>query len=104
MNIRKLFNRLFSWKCIAYLNIGIFAYFVIESFMSGEIKDCIIGLPHLIYALFCFLLELKDKELDKVRAINDIILGWLHESDIIMKQYQELYGNLPEETNKENKE
>ena len=103
--IKKVFYTVFSWQGVMWLNLILFAIYVVAAAYHRNATHLLAGFPQLMYAFFCWLLTENEKKFQRavsVAAMFKIISDTAIER---LERYKKLYGELPpeEETKEEEK-
>ena len=103
--IKKAFFAVFSWKGVMWLNLIIFAMYVVAAAYHRNATHLLVGFPQLVYAFFCWILAQRDKEFHKAVSVAALFKMISDTAIERIDRYKKLYGELPpeEETKEEEK-
>ena len=103
--IKKVFFAVFSWEGVMWLNLIVFAMFVVAAAYHRSVCHLVAGFPLLIYAFYCWMLTQKEKEFHKAASLAALFKMVADTAIERLDRYEKLYGELPpeEETKEEEK-
>ena len=103
--IKKAFFAVFSWEGVMWLNLILFALYVVAAAYYRNATHLLAGYPQLVYVFFCWILAQRDKEFHRAVSVAALLKKIANTAFERCDRYKKLYGELPpeEETKEEEK-